>query len=671
MTKKAHSKARVQVGDFAKLQLPRAISLSSDGRSLAYTLSRCDLEKKKYFSNIHVLDTKIGISRQWTFGDQGDRSPEWSKDGTRLAFLRHEKGEDRIYILSCEGGEAELIFKQRGSFAQIKWAENDSSLIVKFRKADPDPEAEKAIAEGKEPQGKVPASRRITRLTYRMDGQGFLPEDRFHLYRLDLRSKAFEQLTKGNEDDGCFDVSPDGETVAFVANVSDDPDLHPFHLQIYLLNLKTRKRHLLSPPLGDKYALAFSPNGKYLVYLGHHNIHDPWGVEQIHPWLIDLKTEKLKNLTPGYDRQPQDLVMNDLGFGGATPLAWSKDSKRVYYLVTSEGNTYIAAAKLTQGDPELVWEVPGEVADFTMADDAVAVLHLDWNSPGDLYYSEDINSTREAYHQLTNFNHEYLAEVELGKVREVRFKSVDGTRLQGWMIVPPDFNPRKKYPAILEVHGGPRVQYGRAFFHEMYYLAAQGFVVFFTNPRGSQGYGKAFSAATVANWGLCDFNDIMAAADCLEEQPFVDKKRIGITGGSYGGYMTVFSVGHTRRFRAAVTQRGVIDLASAVGTSDIGFAFSYELGGYPWENQAGYEKMSPYTYADKIRTPLLIIHNEGDLRCSIEQAEKLFAFLKIHGRTTEFLRIPEEPHGLSRGGRPDRRIIRLEAIAGWFKKYMK
>jgi len=243
--------------------------------------------------------------------------------------------------------------------------------------------------------------------------------------------------------------------------------------------------------------------------------------------------------------------------------------------------------------------------------------------------------------------------------------------LQGWLVTPPDFDPNRKYPAILEVHGGPRTQYGRVFFHEMQYLAAQGFVVLMTNPRGSQGYGRDFAAAITAKWGTVDFDDVMAAADWLEAQPFVSRKRISITGGSYGGYMTAYAVGRTRRFRAAVAQRGVMNLATMQGTSDVGWDVEHELGGFYWDNPEGYALMSPITYVHDIRTPLLIIHNEGDLRCSIEQAEQLFSAIKILGRApVELWRFPEEFHGLSRTGRPDRRVIRLEGIAGWFKKWM-
>lgn len=205
----------------------------------------------------------------------------------------------------------------------------------------------------------------------------------------------------------------------------------------------------------------------------------------------------------------------------------------------------------------------------------------------------------------------------------------------------------------------------------MHVLAANGYVVVCPNPRGSQGYGRKHAESIVGAWGTKDWEDIEAVADWLDAQTFVAKKHVGICGGSYGGYMTNWALGHSRRFRCGVTDRSVVELKSFAGSSDIGFYDNYEFGGYYWDNPEGYTKMSPLTYAHKIKDPLLIVHSENDLRCAIEQAEQLFVALKVRGRTVEFLRFPEEFHGLSRGGRPDRRVVRMQAYLDWFSKYLK
>lgn len=664
---------RVQAKDFAQFRFPRSLALNPDGTLLAYTEQWCDYDKKKYFANLHVLDLRTKQSRQWTFGEHSDRSPVWSADGSKLAFLRAEKGEDKIYVISREGGEPECIFHARGSIAAIKWAKKDKAILARFRKADRDEEAEKAIKEDKEPPSSAPAARRVTRLFYRLDGDGFFPEERYHFFLVDLKDRSVTQLTRGKVDvEAPFDVSPDGNTVAFVMNAHRVLDLHPYHLQIYLLNLKTGARKSLDLEYGAKDAMAFSPDGKYLAYIGHHNIRDAWGVEPLHPLLVDLKTGRERNLTPKYDRQAADTTVGDLGFGLDSPqLFFGDDSQHLYYQISSEGDTCIARVGLKGGTPKRIWAAAGHAALMDVRGQGMAVIHADWHTLGSIHHCANVGAPRPVFRELRRFNDEYVQAHQLGKVRELRFKSGDGTPLHGWIITPPDFRAGKKYPAIIEIHGGPRTQYGRVYFHEMQYLAAQGYVVMLTNPRGSQGYGKDFADAITAKWGTVDFDDLMAAADILEKHAFVDKKRIGVTGGSYGGYLTNIAIGRTQRFKAAVTQRSVADLHSFLGTSDIGYLDNYEFGGYEWENPENYKRMSPISYVDSMHTPLLIMHNEGDLRCPIEQAEQLYAQLKIRRRTVEFLRFPEEFHGLSRGGRPDRRVIRLEAIAEWFDRWMK
>jgi dipeptidyl aminopeptidase/acylaminoacyl peptidase len=272
---------------------------------------------------------------------------------------------------------------------------------------------------------------------------------------------------------------------------------------------------------------------------------------------------------------------------------------------------------------------------------------------------------------VSQTNKSLFSEIAFSVPKSVWFRSYDGHRVQGWIMKPYNFRKGRKYPAIVEVHGGPRAQYGNVLFHEMQYLAAKGYVVFYCNPRGSQGYGEAHAKAIVGDWGGPDYEDVMAGTDILCELPYVDPKRIGITGGSYGGYMTNWVVGHTKRFRAAVTQRSVVNLISFFGSSDMGWDLNEEFLALPWTKFEELKRMSPITYAHKIRTPLLIIHSENDLRCPIEQAEQLFVYLKYLGRKVEFVRFPEEPHGLSRGGRPDRRMARLQFISDWFDRYLK
>jgi dipeptidyl aminopeptidase/acylaminoacyl peptidase len=260
----------------------------------------------------------------------------------------------------------------------------------------------------------------------------------------------------------------------------------------------------------------------------------------------------------------------------------------------------------------------------------------------------------------------------VASVERLQVTSSDGVTVHGWLMKPPGFTERKKCPLVLEVHGGPELMYAETFVHEFQVLAARGYAVLFTNPRGSKGYGEAFTSRIFADWGNQDAADCMAAVDEASRWRWVDSDRIGVTGGSYGGFMTSWLVGHTNRFRAAVAQRGLYNFSSFYGTSDIGPWFGdYVLGGPVYAREALYREKSPLTYAAQMRTPLLLIHNEQDLRCPIEQAEQLFAQLRRIGKTeVEMVRFPEESHNLSRSGRPDRRVERLERIIGWFDRHM-
>ncbi len=670
-TSRAPKKVPVSIHDFKKFVMPKSLVVSPDGRLAAYTRSWTDEKQNKSFANLHVLDLSTGESRQWTSGEHTDRHPVWSRDGQWLTFFRHEKGEDRIYRVRRGLGTPELLWKGRGVLAGLEWGCEDSCLVVKFRKADPDKDAEQAIADGRAPEGKAPVLRRITRVFYKLDGAGFLPQDRFHLYKFDLNSKQWSQLTKGDADDGSFAISADSNVVAYVANAHKDPDQNPYDNDICLINLRSGRRSMVDGPQGEKGSLSFSPDGKWLIYLGHHNKKDAWGVEQLHPWRVDLRTGKVKNLTPDYDRQAADLALADIGFEfEEARVCWSGDSKHLFYPVSDRGDVVIVRTPVNGGEPEKFFKTPGQAALYDIQSNVMAVLHADFKSLGDIYVCGNVQKGA-AFTRVLRHNVEYLNSIETGKVQEFWISSTDKARLHAFLFTPADFSPRKKYPAVLFIHGGPRAQYSRVFFHEMHMLAAQGYVVLCPNPRGSQGYGRAWAESIVNAWGTKDWEDVDACADWLDDQKFVAKNRVAICGGSYGGYMTNWALGHSRRFRCGVTDRSVVEMRAFAGTSDIGFFDHTEFGGHYWENPKGYERMSPLTYADKIRDPLLIVHSENDLRCAIEQAEQLFVALKVRGRKVEFVRFPEESHGLSRGGRPDRRAARMEAYVDWFARYLK
>jgi dipeptidyl aminopeptidase/acylaminoacyl peptidase len=376
-----------------------------------------------------------------------------------------------------------------------------------------------------------------------------------------------------------------------------------------------------------------------------------------------------QNLSGVLDAEVQSNTLTDTGDRPTIPPTWSPDSQKIYVQVTEHGSVDLRCYSMS----DCAWQTiikGGVVGDFSFDEQQTKLVYWygDLTNLGQLWLHDMGKSTSR---KLTSFNEKWLRRLDLGEVEEVWYKGVDGNELQGWILKPPGFDPNQKYRSILEIHGGPWLQYGQAFMHEFYFLAAHDYVVYFTNPRGGSGYGEAHSKSIHRNWGVNDYNDIMAWADYLAQQPYIDLERMGITGGSYGGYMTSWTIGHTNRFKAAVAQRAVSNALSFWGSSDVGYFFEDVWSGKPpWEDFAAYWNQSPMKFVGNVQTPTLVIHSEEDYRCRIEQGEQLFLALQELGVESEMVLFPGESHGLSRAGRTDRRIVRLNHILRWFDRYL-
>ncbi len=668
-TKKNSGKRLLTKEDIANIKTLGGVALSPDESMIAFTVEHTSEDRRKYFSHLHVADLKAGDVRQFTFGEIKDSGPAWSPDGTQIAFISNRNKKTGIYVIAADGGEARKVVEMEGAFAFLNWTPDASELVFSFRFSD----SHKIKDEEKKKE--APLFRHINRLFYRLDGSGFLPEDRFHIWKVEVASGKTTQLTKGKYDEAGTAVSPDGNSIAFVSNRSKDPDRDWFHDDLFLIPINGGKMKRIPTPKGPLGSPCFSPDGKKIAYIGHDNPDDSWGVTNLHLWTVGVTGKPAaKDLVERFDRPCIDSSIGDLGEGHEMPKPiWSKDSKRIFFLASDNGSTHIFYVPAGGGLPTRITKKPCHVKGFSLNGKTalIAAIVSDLNDPNRLVTMPAIYNGDAISKQLFQPNEDLLKEWKFPKTKEVWFKAHDGFELQGWLTTPPDFKSTKKYPAILEIHGGPKAQYGFTFFHEMNLLASQGYVVFYTNPRGGSGRGETFADANTGAWGEIDYLDCMAAADYLEKLKFVNPKKMGVTGGSYGGFMTNWIVGHTNRFKAAVTQRSVVNLESFYGSSDIGYSIEREFGVSPWKDPEHYRKYSPLTYARNVRTPLLIIHSEQDLRCGIEQAEELFAYLKMMRKKVEFVRFPEEPHGLSRHGRPDRRIARLDWILKWFKRYLK
>jgi acylaminoacyl-peptidase len=477
-----------------------------------------------------------------------------------------------------------------------------------------------------------------------------------------------KQLTFGRNGDELPDVSPDGKHVVFGSNRNKHFEERLQYPDLYIIGIDGGRERKLKTPAGPKWAPVFSPDGRYIAYRGRLYPEQWVGWRNIYIWMVPVRGGRAVNLTRSFDRTFESLALDDLGqYAWSHPL-FSADGKYIYDTAADGGdvNLYridIKKRKVSEalGTGERIFALDYDGKDTF----AMAIAHV--TSPGDLYLQKNGNQK-----QLTHVGEKFSKSRRLARPEEIRWRGYGGDEIQGWLLKPPNLRRQKRYPLIVEIHGGPNAAYGNSLFHEFQVLAAKGYVVFYCNPHGSIGYGERFGRELHNRWGIPDTRDIMKALQMLTKRKYIDKKRMGVMGGSYGGFMTNWIIGHTDVFKAAVSMRSVVNMLSFL-SSDFGFGIPKEFKGHWWDrkNLQFYWNMSPLKYVKRMKTPLLIIHSEQDHRCPIGQAEELFTALKLLRRDVEMVRFPGEPHGLSRHGSPRRREKRLELILDFLDRHLK
>jgi len=649
--------------------------LSPDGTELVTAAEAINkAENKKYF-NLYVQPVKGGPVRQFTRGEAVDSSPEYSPDGKLIAFTSTRSGKPQLHLIHADGGESWQLTKMEGFVSGFTWAPDSKSVCITYVPQDEE-------AKDREKQSKLgkkglnsPKKRHIKNFFYKLDGAGYLPEGKTELHMVNVKTGKTTELIKDGFHNGGPAFTPDGKYVLFSSNKHPDHELEPLRSDLYKVRADGKgKVTKIATHDGPANNPVVSPDGKQIAFTGWADPEKMWNEANDELFVVPISGGKPRSLSADLDRPVSNISINDTwGLIGGTGPVWSPCGKEIYTQVTVDGNTEIYRFDVKNGGGAPVLADPGVVLDFAIdfAKGKLYYVFSDFENPGDLF-SRNLDGGKPK--QLTKFNAKWLSKRDLGNIEEMWVKGRDGSKIQGWVMTPPDYNPKKKYPGILYIHGGPHVAYARSIMTEFNYLAGQGYVVFFCNPRGSQGYGVEHVGCIAEGWGDKDYSDLMKFTDAvLRRYKSIDKDRIGVTGGSYGGYMTNWIIGHTQRFKAAVTQRSVSNFLSFMGSCDVGYLFHYNFRSRdksPWEDRERFLKLSPMSYMTKAKTPTLVIHSENDLRCPIEQGEQVYVQLKLQGVDTELLRFPEESHGLSRGGRTDRRIERLEAISGWFDKYL-
>jgi dipeptidyl aminopeptidase/acylaminoacyl peptidase len=670
--------------------------ISPDGAQVAFVRVTVNDRKDGYNTAIWMVSPATGESRQLTAGPR-DSQPRWSPDGKYLVFVRVPEVSGRLeapqlFMLAMTGGDSfQFTTITRGAGAPL-WSP-DGKMIAFVNGANPEDLTKQPVVPRPSPSPSPSASssetkrdeapresdvRVITRAVYRANGAGYLDTKHpGHIWVINAPKTADEklvprQLTSGPYDEGNVNWARDSSQIYFTSDRMAEPYYEMPSTDIYSVPVAGGHPVKLTSFDMDAGGFAVSPNGKQLAFIA--SISKPVrSYSQPDLWVMDLAPNaKPRSLTANFDFDVASGVGGDNAAprgGVGSPPIWTADGRGVIEVVGREGKANLAMFDATSGKVTELTRGNQSVGSFRATPDTKQLVYI-VSTPtriGDVFWQEGGGTPK----QLTHLNDELFSKLNLTEPEEVWYSSFDGKKIQTWVQKPPHFDPAKKYPLILNIHGGPHTAYGFVFDHEFQWMAAKGYVVLYPNPRGSTTYGQDFGNIIQYNYPGDDFKDLMAGVDELIRRGYIDEKKLGVTGGSGGGLLTNWTIGHTTRFAAAVSQRDIASWTSWWYSADFTLFQPNWFKAPPFEDPDDYKARSPITYINSVKTPLMLILGEADWRTPTGSGgEEMFRALKYKKVPTVMVRFPNESHELSRSGQPWHRIERLQHIVGWFDKWL-
>jgi dipeptidyl aminopeptidase/acylaminoacyl peptidase len=645
----------ITIDDYFQIRDVSQPEISPDGQSVAYTVRTKMLKEDKNETRIWMVSTRGGDAIPMTAEGVSSGHPRWSPDGKFLAFTSSRNGgKSQVWLLNRLGGEAVRLTDVPQGVDDFEWSPDSTKLVLILR--DPKPDDAEGAKDGDKAAAakpKTPPPYVIDRLQFKRDTVGYLDRRRTHLYVFDVAKKTATQITSGDYDDSQPAWSPDGKQLAFVSNRSQpDPDAtNDSNIWVVAVDNADKGEHLkqVTTNPGPDSQPTWSPDGKSIAY-----------VTQLDPHLFWYATPHLA-VAPATGGQPKVLTMS-LDRTVRRPH-YSADGKFIYFGVEDDGSANLCRIPAAGG--EITRPISGRltVGAFNLGKDDEIVAQIGTlDRPDEIFVQKGGELTR-----LTRTNDALMSQLRQATVEYVHFKSKDGTAVAGYLYKPVDYDTAKKVPTLLQPHGGPVGQYAASFNHTFQLYAAHGYAVLLPNPRGSLGYGEKFCAAIYADWGNKDFQDDIAMVDYAVEQGIADPDKLGVGGWSYGGISTDFIIAQTTRFKGAISGAGVALLTSFYGHDHYQREYEIELG-YPWEQQALWDKISPFYKVKNITTPTLFMGGEIDANVPILGGEQMYQALKALGRTTELVVYPGEYHGFTT---PSHIKDRLERNLAWYAHYVK